>query len=367
MRTKVHSELEKSWPSHGLSIALIYDVPKKLTRTNEQPFPTDAESEWETAITIEKIADTWQELGHHTIKLPLDHNFLLNWANQHHEFNIVHSLVEGWGSPSREGWIPALCEMSGAAYIGSSPLAQCLAMKKSSFKHLCRAFKIPTPAFYLVLNPIDFENIPDSFLEKPHFIKPDCEGSGMGIDAKHSISAEKDRSRETCLRLLREFPDGVLLEEFLPGRELTSAFIGTIDPLILPIAEIEVNDGVYGLANKSKEAMEEKVTFPTLSKEVEDTIISSMNILRIQIGFEDFVRFDWKLNANGQPHLLEANPLAGLSYYYSVLPKMAYAAGLSYAALLERIGRSAWAKRKHRRFWYGRERLQSESVRNEKP
>jgi D-alanine-D-alanine ligase-like ATP-grasp enzyme len=87
-----------------------------------------------------------------------------------------------------------------------------------------------------------------------------------------------------------------------------------------------------------------------------------MDNLRKHVGLDDFVRFDWKLDANGTPMLLEANPLAGLSYYYSVLPKMAEAGGLSYAELLEKIALSALARKNDRRFWYGRARLQTQGA-----
>ena len=353
---------EKPLSIANISIALIYDEPKKLIRSTEQPFPPEAEAEWETQETINKIADAWTRNGCRVIKLPLDKFFLSRWASEHHAIELVHTVVEGWGAPAREAWIPALCELSGIPYIGSDPFAQCVSMKKSTFKILCRALGVPTSDFHLVLTEEDIQQIPESLLNRPHFLKPDCEGSGMGIDATHSVGSSPASSRLACKQLLNDFPDGVLIEELLPGRELTSAFIGCDPATLLPIAEIEVPDGVYGLSNKSKEAMEEKITFPELTNEMRQTIQSSMLTLQKQIGFEDFVRFDWKLNSSGRPMLLEANPLAGLSYYYSVLPKMAEAAGLSYETLLKKIALSALSRRNHRKFWYGRARINSKTA-----
>lgn len=355
--TKVHHQMKRTLSLNGISIALVYDLPENLLRTKEHPFPSDAEAEWETIETIEKIAETWRELGCNVQMLPLDKFFLSRWAELHQKFELVHSLVEGWGSTAREAWIPSLCEMSGIPYIGSGPFAQCVSMRKSSLKVLCHALSIPTPEFHLILKPDDLIRIPMSLLERPHFIKPDCEGSGMGIDAGHSIGRTPNQTRDVCAKLLQQFPDGVLIEEFMAGRELTSAFLGTEALSFLPVAEIEVEGGVYGLSNKSKDAMGEKVTFPELPEQVHKTISSSMELLAKHVGFEDFVRFDWKLNDRGIPCLLEANPLAGLSYYYSVLPKMAEASGLKYHELLEKIGLSALSKQHHRRYWYGRSRI----------
>jgi D-alanine-D-alanine ligase len=350
---------EKSLSLANISLALVYDKPEKLERTAEHPFPAEAEAEWETAETIEKIASTWEQLGCVVTRLALDNFFLSRWSEHFQKFDLVHSLVEGWGTPAREAWIPALCEMSGVPFIGSDPFAQCVAMRKSTFKLLCRNHGIPTPEFHLVRCEEDIHKIPAALLSRPHFIKPDCEGSGMGIDAQHSIGTSAEQSRQTCRSLLIQFPEGVLIEEHLSGQELTSAFIGSNPTLTLPIAEIEVPDGVYGLANKSKDAMEEKVTFPELGELQRNIILKSMSTLQKQIGLDDFVRFDWKLNDEGIPMLLEANPLAGLSYYYSVLPKMAEAGGLNYGALLEKIALSALSRKNDRRYWYGRARLKT--------
>jgi D-alanine-D-alanine ligase len=361
LKTIVEKKMKRkdlqSKSDRALTIGLVYDLPHKLERTNQHPFPVFAEAEWETSETLKRISKTWSQLGHRVIELPLDKTFLNRWSNEHHELDLIHTLVEGWGSLSREAWIPSLCELSGIPYIGSHPYAQCVAMRKSTFKILCRHHGVPTTDFRVVQNEQDILALTDAFLRRRLFIKPDCEGSGMGIDVAHSISESPEKTRQTCRDMLEEFPDGIILEELLEGIELTSAFLGHADCEMLPIAQIEVADGVYGLANKSKEEMGEKVTFPELPITVKETVENGMRVLQQRIGLEDFTRFDWKLDAAGTPMLLEANPLAGLSYYYSVLPRMAAAAGYSYETFLQRLAQSAMERCNDRRFWYGRARV----------
>ncbi|NBX16403.1 MAG: hypothetical protein EBR09_03455 [Proteobacteria bacterium] len=343
-----------------LKIALIFDQPDKLSRSKEFPFPEFAEAEWETPETIRRISAAWKKVGFEVAELPLDNNFLAVWSSQFRNVDLVHSLVEGWGTPSREAWIPALSELSGIPCIGTGPFGQCIAMRKSMFKILCRHLEIPTPSFHVIQREEDLDSIPESFLNRPHFIKPDCEGSGMGIGSS-SISRSAESTRVHCISLLKDFPDGLILEELLTGIELTSAFVGNNPPRMLPVAQIEVEGGIYGLAQKGKDEMGEKVTFPELPESVTSAIVRSMQILQIRAGLEDFTRFDWKLDSNGIPMLLEANPLAGLSYYYSVLPKMAEAAGYSYEDLLSELAQSALGRSKSRRLWYGQSRLQNKS------
>ena len=337
-------------------LGLIYDLPTKLENTQKIIFPDDASAEWETKNTIDKICETWKELGFSVILFPLDSTFLPKWSDFSSQCTLIHSLVEGWGSLAREGWIPSLCELSGVPFIGSDPYAQSICMSKTQLKLLCNLLKIPTSPFYIIKNIKDFRKIPAKFFKETHFIKPDGEGSGMGIDASYSMSNSKLETYEKVKVILEKYPDGVLLEKYLSGREFTSGIIGTPGK-ILPIAEIEVEDKVYGLANKSKEHMGEKVTFPKLSKRNENIIKSSTEILFQYLNLKDLVRFDWRCDEKGNPYFLEANTLPGISYYYSVLPLMAKEIGIQYKEFLAILAESALSRGISRNLWYGSTRI----------
>lgn len=337
-------------------IGLVYDVPEKLVSSGTLFFPEDACAEWETEDTIQKIADTWRALGFEVIHFPVNKNFLKHWSENVFACTLVHSLVEGFGSLAREAWLPSLCELSGIPFIGSSPFAHSVCMSKSLSKLLCQALNIPTAAFYFIQSMEMFSAVPNDFLQSSHFIKPNAEGSGMGVDARHSLSSSPQETKKIVEKLLSKYPDGVILETHLSGTEYASAVIGT--PLqFLPVAQIEVEGGIYGLAQKSKDAMEEKVTFPTLNHSVEHTIRNATELLAKHLQIYDFVRMDWKCNDRGEVFFLEANTCAGLSYYYSVLPLMAAQAGLSYADLLQTLADSALSRREGRNLWYGLSRL----------
>lgn len=337
-------------------VALVFDLPQDLNATDDMAFPGDSSAEWESRATIETIEKTWSSLGYKVIQIPLDKNFMMRWTNVRHEISFVHSLVEGWGSPAREGWLPSLCELCGIAYVGSGPTAMNIAMRKTMTKMICRQNGIRTANWFYISCLEELKNVDTAFLKTPHFVKPDAEGSGMGIDAGHSLSNSREQTYRVCEQLLKKYADGVLLEEYIDGPEYTSALLGT--PLQhLPIAQIEVDDGVYGLSNKSKDYMGERVSFPVLDQKMKNEIETWGQHLAKLLGFEDFVRYDWKAKSDGTIYFLEANPLAGLSYYYSVLPKMAYEAGYTYASLLQKLAESALLRKSHRKYWYGRSRM----------
>lgn len=341
---------------HGKRLGLVYDLPCKLENSSEIEFPFDASAEWESQETISHIAKTWSDLGFEIILFPLDKTFLTRWASHACQCDLIHSVAEGFGSLARESWIPSLCELSGIPFIGSSAFVHSVCMSKGQTKLICRSIGIPTAPFHIVKQKLDFDLIVDDFFCKPCFVKPDGEGSGMGIDANFSICHSRSQAKEIVFSLLQKYPHGVLIERHLVGPEYTSAWIGSPSHF-LPIAEIEVPTGVYGLANKSKEERGEKILFPHLSNDIQNTIRTGTQRLSCYLNILDFVRMDWKCDDQGQVYFLEANTLAGLSYDYSVLPIMAAQAGVFYSDLLKTLAVSAWSRKLDKSLWYGRTRI----------
>ena len=340
------------------TLGLVYDVPGQLENSGFIQFPDDATSEWENQTTIDFITNTWKSLGFEVILFPLDQSFFTQWGKYSSTCNLIHSVVEGFGSLARESWIPSLCELSGIAYIGSSPFAHSLCMSKSHLKQICVQLNIPTAPFHLIQSPQDFSKIDPTFFNSSVFFKPNAEGSGMGIDASFSICHSKNDAKKIATKLLKKYPEGILIEKYLQGSEYTSALIGT-PAKFLPIAQIEVHDGVYGAANKGKDFMGEKVTFPTLNSKCKKIIEEGSLKLFSSIPLSDFVRIDWKCDEHGQVYFLEANTLAGLSYHYSVLPLMAKEVGIDYKMLFKILAESALTREQGRHLWYGKARLQA--------
>lgn len=344
-------------------IVLVHDECAELHAVGGRAFPGDATAEWETEQTIEAIAEAWSSLGFDVERLGFGKEFPADWERLRKSAPaLVHSLLEGWGSPAREAWIPGLCELHGIPFIGSPSWTQSLCMSKAATRALAAECGLPVAPAAFIGSEDDLRAAaarPDLF---PAFLKPDAEGSGMGIDASHSlVDAPLDLVRRASALLL-QYPDGLLCERRLEGEEFTVSLIG--QPLrALPTARIEVPGGIYGLAWKGKDAMEESVTFPELPESLR-TILSEGSLrLAVRLGCRDFVRVDWRCDAAGAPHFLEANPLAGLSPYYSTLPLTARYVGISLPELLALFAEGAFARfaadgAAERSLRYGRSRLQ---------
>jgi len=340
------------------TIGVVYDVAKKLDDPNHFVLPDDAHSEWESQETIDIISKTWRALGINVVLFPIDENFFQNWSEKFKQCDVIHSLVEGFGSIGRESWIASLCELSGIPCIGSSPFVHALCMDKFQVKLVCKFLNILTADSYLIREKQDLIQIPESFFAISHFIKPNSEGSGMGVDCSHSISSSKKTTYATVELLLNSYPHGILLETYLPGDEFTTGIIG-VDKQFLPIAKIEVPNGVYGASNKDKNYLSEKVTFPILSQKTSLALQTGSQSLFQYLQMADMARFDWKCDAQGTPYFLEVNTLPGLSKIYSTLPLMAEENGIKYEEFFTVLFESAYKRKNDRSLWYGHSRVKN--------
>lgn len=318
-------------------------------------FRTDLTAEWEDQKTVFAIAEKWRAAGFAVQIHELNISFpetLTKMIRSGKDEPLVHSLVEGWGSPAREGWIPAFCECLGVPWIGSSVGGMTACMDKDLVIQLAAGLGIPVPQGHLVLSSDDYHSAIKSFSGRSHFIKPNCEGSGMGVDAQSLRTREHPLTISEFQNRLRMHPDGLRVEEVLPGEELTTAIVG--EGHFLPIAQIEVPGAIYGLEHKRKDVMTEKVTFPKLATSTHENLKRHSLALWNRLGLKDMARFDWKCDENGTPRLMEINPLPGLSPFYSVLPLQWAQTGRPYEDLLKTLAQSAHKKKESRALLFGR-------------
>jgi D-alanine-D-alanine ligase len=204
-------------------------------------------------------------------------------------------------------------------------------------------------------------------LKFPLFVKPAREGTGMGVDLKAIVHDEKEM-RERINWVISMYQQPALVETFLSGREFTVGVLGRPDAKLysrhpewyekdgfhrLPILELDstrsVTPNVYSQAAKAKDVGEEgapgyicpAVIEPELAKKLQYFAWRAHTVL----GALDVSRTDIRLDADGNPRLLEINTLPGLTPDYSDLCLQAKAEGISYSDLILDIlylGASRW-------------------------
>ena len=255
-------------------------------------------------------------------------------------WDMVFNIAEGLHGFGREAQIPALLEAYGIPYTFSDPLAMTLTLHKGMAKHVLRDVGIPTPDFIVIETEDDITSLEIPF---PLFAKPVAEGTGKGITAASKISSEREL-RQVCGTLLKKYRQPVLVESFLPGRELTVGIVGTgKEAVALGVMEIHLRDeaeqDVYSFANKEhyESLVEYNLVNDDMARNAEEIALAAWRVL----GCRDGGRIDLRADAAGHPNVMEINPLAGLHPVHSDLPIICNLAGIPYHELISMIIRSA--------------------------
>jgi D-alanine-D-alanine ligase len=236
----------------------------------------------------------------------------------------------------RESLVPALLDSYGIPYTFSDPMVLALTLHKAMAKRVVRSLGVPTPEFFVYDH---YHRDTKGYVDFPLFVKPIAEGTSKGITGASKVS-DRDELTAMCNTLLLKYQQPVLVEQYLPGRELTVGILGTgnrshivgvMEVLYRPGAE----EGVYSFINK--ERCEELLEYRIVDDDV--AVKASKFALSVWrgIGCRDAGRVDFRLDDKGIPNFLEVNPLAGLHPEHSDLCIIASLAGVSYRQLIASI------------------------------
>ena len=324
--------------------------------------PPDAYADFDHIETIEHIRNAIESDGHATAFIMADQN--LPFALRDFKPDICFNIAEGIGGDAREAQTPALLEMMRIPYTGSRVLTNGISLDKTLTKRIWRDRRLPVAPFQeFILG--DEPLRPD--LNFPLFVKPAREGTGMGVDLKAIVKNEKEL-RERVKWVIDNYSQPALVETFLPGREFTVGIMGRPDVKLysrhpewyendgfhrFPVLELDssrsVTPQVYSQAAKSKSIGEEGAPGYFCPANIEPELTKKLQYLALRahilLNALDISRTDIRLDAEGNPRLLEINTLPGLTPDYSDLCLQASAEGITYNDLILEIlymGASRW-------------------------
>jgi D-alanine-D-alanine ligase len=325
----------------GLTIGLVYDLRDDYLA---EGFTREQVAEFDSAATITAIDQTLQSLGYKTERIGHGVALSKRLARGDH-WDLVFNISEGLYGRSREAQVPALLEMYQVPYTFSDPLVCAVTLDKAVAKRLVRDAGLRTPAFAVVATPSDLKTVDLPF---PLFAKPVAEGTGKGVDTYSRIDS-REQLLKVCRRLLKQFRQPVLVEEYLPGREFTTALLGTGDKArVLGTMEFTISQDAPAkdYSFEVKELCEQYVRyFPMprgrLRRQVEDLALQAYRALECR----DTGRVDVRLDRQDRPAFMEVNPLPGLHPQHSDLPMIATQEGVTYADLIRQIVDSALIRR----------------------
>ncbi len=247
------------------------------------------------------------------------------------EFDLVFlALHGGYGE---NGQLQALLDLAGVPYAGCGYEASVLAMDKHFSKIMFEKAGVPTAPWVLLQSPDEFRPEMLEPIGFPVVVKPNDQGSTVGLTIADSLQMVPE-----AVKLAFRYSKTVMLEKFIPGRELTVPVLGD---QALPVIEIIPEHGIYDYeckyqSGKSRYVVPAKLP-DHLTQKVSQYALKAFRELRCR----DYARIDFRLFENSDRlFCLEVNSLPGMTPT-SLVPKSAKATGLDFPELVEKIARFA--------------------------
>jgi D-alanine-D-alanine ligase len=239
-------------------------------------------------------------------------------------FNALH------GRFGEDGSIQGLLEHLKIPYTHSGILSSAIAMDKLTSKKIFKEAKISSPEYQVIKTVEDFQS---SKIGYPCVVKPNNEGSSVGV----YIFNEPNKSDEDKIVTLLNKYNFLILEKYIPGREIQVAVMGSkalggIE--IVPTRSFYDYEAKYSANAKTKHIIPVKIN-ETDYKKILDMALQAHNIL----GCRGVTRSDFRYNESDKVnkiYILEVNTQPGMTSL-SLVPEIANYYGISFNELVKWI------------------------------
>src|SRR3954453_1412870 len=233
------------------------------------------------------------------------------------------------GGRGEDGTIQTLLEMVGVPYTGSGRLGSAMAVDKDISKRLFQGAGVPTARW--VMAPVAKARIEREF-GWPVVVKPSKQGSTVGLTVVKTAG-----EFDPAVALARQYDDEVMIEGFVPGRELT---VGVLAGRALHVGEIIPRHEIFDYECKYTPGMSQEI-FPADLPGATANECGRLSLLAHEaLKLGGYSRVDFRLTPSGDLFCLEVNTLPGMTAT-SLLPQAAKAMNIEFPELCERICRAA--------------------------
>jgi D-alanine-D-alanine ligase len=268
------------------------------------------------------VSKALRSLGAEVVEVDVrDENFELS-----HDVDLAFLTIHG--TFGEDGQLQQILEDRGVAYTGDGIEESRIAFDKILSKERFRKNNVTTP-YWQVVKSGQRPTIP-----LPIVVKPPRQGSTVGV-----VIVKNARELDSAVAEAAKYDGELLIEKFVPGRELT---VGILGDQALPILEIIPKGGFYDFTNKypflnpqagggAEHVCPAKIANDK-TKEIQVLALKAYRALGLQV----YSRVDVILSENNEPFVLEINTIPGMTEA-SLLPEAAAAAGISYVDLCTRI------------------------------
>jgi len=324
----------------AFQIAILYNLEEDVLRGDAH----DLLAIQYTANTTQNIYEALTSLGYNTIRVAVRDSLPelgQTLAGLSPEDTFIFNNCDGFnGNNLAATNVLRLVEDHGFLHTGTTAKGIELCTDKPRAKERLMEFGIPTPDYQVFDSPGG-----EIYLDFPVIVKPSTEDASMGIDL-HSVATHPAALYDSVRRVIEQYEQPAMVEQFIPGREMAVAMWGNAPVTTLPIAEEDyscISDPLQRLL--TFEAKWEPDSFyyknimarcPATLTEEEDIRIQQVAIATFHaMTLRDFGRVDIRYH-NGLPYVIDINELPDLSPE-SGFWNSARAAGYQYTHMIERI------------------------------
>jgi D-alanine-D-alanine ligase len=282
---------------------------------------SEEEAEFDTRETVDALAGAIERLGHRVERIEVSGPASRTVARlEAFGPDLIFNTAEGRRGRFREAFFPALFDELGMPYTGSDAYALSMTLDKQLTKLVLAQHGVTTPRWQFVESP---RQLQVNALRFPVIVKPNFEGSSKGI-TQDSVVEDPPRLHQAVAAALGRYPAGLLVEEFIPGRDITVPFLeaaaeergGVLQPveyLVDESARSTRRHAIYDYELKTKLDKHVSVKAPAkLTRAQADRIHELAGTVFRVLGVRDLGRIDFRLGDDGQVHFLEINALPSL-------------------------------------------------------
>ncbi|MER9171160.1 ATP-grasp domain-containing protein [Mesorhizobium australicum] len=316
-----------------VAIVINYDHMGVINRFG-QPCP----EQYRGDSTAKSVLEALKEGGHETLLCEGDKGLLTRLERfmppdpQARPSGIVFNLAEGIQGEYRDTHVPAMLEMAGVPYTGSSVLGHGLTNDKVITKTLIRDRGVPTPNFRVMRR--GTESTGD--LRFPVIVKPRLEECSLGLQLAH----EPGQLKQAVEGIVTLYAQDALVEEYIDGREIAVALLGNEELEVLPLVEQDFGERETRLFSWEMKSMAVAAPLPICPAQIGSglaTVLRDISVATFRAcQCRDYARVDLRIDRSGKPFVLEINAMPGLGTT-GFFALAARTAGHSYSSLVNRI------------------------------
>ena len=244
-------------------------------------------------------------------------------------FPVLH------GPMGEDGTIQGMFEVMNLAYVGSGVLASGLGMDKDFMKRILATSKIPlvpSVCLYDKNDYVDYAVVSESLRSTILFVKPCVMGSSVGVS-----KASSAETYDAAVLEAFKYSTKVLVEKFIPCREIECAVLGNHSPKASCLAEIKTNHDFYSYEAKYIDPNGADYIIPAkldnkITEQIRDIAVKAF----VALDCKGMARVDFFLGPDNEIFVNELNTIPGFTSI-SMYPQCWQASGMSYSELIKNL------------------------------